>query len=70
MNIACHNPATDFISISGSVPQSLELCSVEGVKILEAENTTRIDVSNLPSGIYFLRMRYGRDIFIGKIVKL
>jgi hypothetical protein len=48
----------------------VELYSIEGYKILNAENTDKIDIRNLAPGVYFLRMQIGRDVITEKIVKL
>ncbi|MFC2131803.1 T9SS type A sorting domain-containing protein [Bacteroidota bacterium] len=52
------NPATDYIHINSSPKElftNIEIFSTLGVKMIEAINSDEIDVSELPSGIYFLK---------------
>ncbi|MFC2130559.1 T9SS type A sorting domain-containing protein [Bacteroidota bacterium] len=54
------NPATDYIHINPSSIEpisNIEIYSALGVKMIEAINSDKIDVSGLPSGIYFLKYK-------------
>ncbi|MFA6571061.1 MAG: T9SS type A sorting domain-containing protein, partial [Bacteroidota bacterium] len=54
------NPATDYVQLIGynelqSLSQKVEIFSVLGYKVAEAEPSARIDVSGFSPGIYFLK---------------
>ncbi|MFH1052123.1 MAG: YCF48-related protein [bacterium] len=50
------NPATDFIKINlFDYFDSIELYSTLGLKVLETKYQDKIDISTLPSGMYFLK---------------
>ncbi len=49
------NPATDFINISSDIGNKVEIYSVLGEKLIISNDKNRIDVSFLPTGIYFLK---------------
>jgi len=52
------NPVTDILHISGDYSgQQVRIYSPEGFKVYEAEFTNEIDLSKLPVGIYFMRVR-------------
>jgi len=61
------NPASDYIHIKGCEKKFIEIYSVEGIKVIEAENGNRIDVSKLPSGIYYCTLKTG---MLSETVKL
>ena len=69
------NPATDKIAIeiSGNPKQSsLSIVNIEGQQLLTRQITepqTQIDISNLPSGVYFVRVISERTVEVGKIIK-
>lgn len=53
------NPANDFIILSGYTGKNISVLSIYGRTLLEKEvinNETQLDISNLPEGIYFVRI--------------
>ena len=69
------NPATDKITVelSGMTQGgNLTIGDIEGQQLLTrqiAEPKTQIDISNLPSGIYFVRITNEMTAEVGKFVK-
>jgi hypothetical protein len=52
------NPVTDILHISGDYSgEQVSIYSPEGFKVYEAEFMNEIDLSKLPVGIYFMRVR-------------
>jgi hypothetical protein len=69
------NPATDKITIEiaeGQAPGQLSMMNLNGEEILTCsliKPKTQIDISNLPSGVYFVRLTNDKTVDVGKIVK-
>jgi hypothetical protein len=69
------NPATDKITIetSGETQESyLAIVNIDGQEVLTRQITqpkTQIDISNLPSGVYFVRLLNEKTVEVGKIIK-
>ena len=69
------NPSTDKITIelSGSVKESyLAIVNTEGQQLLTRQITdpkTQIDISNLPNGVYFVRLTNDKSVEVRKFVK-
>jgi acetyl esterase/lipase len=65
------NPATTEISISmeTGVSFSTEIINVLGAIVLKNQNETRLDISGLQKGIYFLKTKVGNDFFTQKFIK-
>jgi hypothetical protein len=69
------NPATDKITIetSGETQESyLAIVNIEGQQIMTSEITqpkNTIDISKLPSGVYFVRLTGDRTVEVRKFVK-
>jgi hypothetical protein len=70
------NPATDNITveISGKAANgsNLSILNIEGQALIARQITkpkTQIDISLLPSGVYFVRVTGERTVEVGKIVK-
>lgn len=65
------NPATDLVNIrSAKEVKSIQLLSAEGEAVRKNLNSTRISLSGLPSGIYFMKIELSNGrIQFEKIVK-
>jgi hypothetical protein len=69
------NPATDKITVelSGAVKEStVSIVNIEGQQLIThqiTQPTTIFDVSNLPSGVYFVQLTNDRMVEVGKFVK-
>jgi len=69
------NPAIDRITveISGTAKGcNLSIVNIEGQELIPrqiSEPKTEIDISNLPSGVYFVRLTNDRMVEVGKIIK-
>ncbi len=66
------NPATKYITIESVEPATIEIYSMQGQRMkVTSTNDIRInvDVSALPSGVYFLKAKTGKGIVMKKFVK-
>ena len=69
------NPANDKITIeiSGKTNESnLAIVNIEGQELISQQVTepkTTIDISTLPSGVYFVRLTNDKTIEVGKFMK-
>ncbi len=69
------NPATDKITIEiaeGQAPIQLSMMNLNGKKVLTRsliKPKTQIDIGNLPSGVYFVRLTNDKTVEVGKFVK-
>ena len=69
------NPATDKITIEiaeGQAPSQLSMMNLNGEEVLTCsliKPKTQIDISNLPSGVYFMRLTNDKMVELGKFVK-
>ncbi|MDM8159887.1 fibronectin type III domain-containing protein [Labilibaculum sp. K2S] len=69
------NPAKDFVTlyIQGNIQSKVRISSLTGKTIqiitLDQESNT-IDISNLPSGMYFISIEDGDEIISKKLIKL
>ena len=69
------NPATDKITIESSptpTPSQLSIMNLNGQVLITRQITepkTHVDISMLPSGIYFVRIMGERTVEVGKFVK-
>jgi hypothetical protein len=65
------NPANSFVNISGDF-QKAEIIDANGRVVRVAENNggkrMRIDISDLTSGIYFLRFQSAENIMVKKLI--
>ena len=76
LNISVYpNPASDklTVEISGNPNGSnLSLANIEGQQIIKRQITepkTQLDISNLPSGVYFVRLTGEKNVSVGKFIK-
>jgi hypothetical protein len=64
------NPTTDFLHIVSNTAQKATLFNTAGQKILETNNATKLDVTDLPSGVYLLNLTNNQNqISSFKIIK-
>ncbi len=69
------NPSNDKITISSfalTVPIQLSIFNVSGERVFEGQLTdieTQIDISNLPQGVYFVRVQDEKMVEVEKIIK-
>jgi hypothetical protein len=69
------NPATDKITIETSGAANgceLVIVNIAGQQLITRQITepkTQIDISNLSSGVYFVRLTNDRTVAVGKIIK-
>ena len=65
------NPATDHIVIDVESQAAVEIYTLSGARVLmtEAMPGAPVNVSNLPSGTYILRVGDGRNWLTGKLIK-
>ncbi|MFH1003906.1 MAG: T9SS type A sorting domain-containing protein [Bacteroidota bacterium] len=66
------NPATDNLTIESPQQAVMEISSIQGqlIKTLATNgNKTSIDISALPNGMYFIKMKTEKGIAVKKFVK-
>ena len=65
------NPTTDIVYIKGAVPANIQLYNLTGQLIKQANNADKISLSELPNGMYFIRLfsNQGELLYQDKIVK-
>ena len=64
------NPTTDFLHIVSNTAQKATLFNTAGQKLLETNNATKLDVIDLPSGVYLLNLQNNQNqISTFKIIK-
>jgi hypothetical protein len=64
------NPATNILKVSGvSNIDSVKVYSVLGRLEKEVFNTHQIDISDLASGVYMVKVNNGSDMISKKIIK-
>jgi hypothetical protein len=69
------NPSTDKITVEltgATLDGNLTIVNIEGQQLITRQITmtkTQIDISNLPSGIYFVRLTNDKTVEVGKIIK-
>lgn len=63
------NPTTDVLNINGAALESVELYALDGRLVLAQQNATTLDMSNLPAGIYTIRIRTAGGTGVTKVVK-
>ena len=64
------NPTTGLLNIKNLPEEALvEVFEVTGRKVLQAQNTSEIDLNNLPEGIYELKVNFKRNLKSFKVIK-
>ncbi|MFN3554918.1 MAG: T9SS type A sorting domain-containing protein [Bacteroidales bacterium] len=63
------NPARDYLAIEPILnePFTVSLFDMRGVQWLQTQNTHRIDVSQMPRGVYILRIEQSGMIYRSKV---
>jgi hypothetical protein len=67
------NPSSDYITIDIPEKATIEIINIEGqiIKSISAKgNNATIDISGLPSGMYFVTVKTGKGIEVRKFIKL
>jgi hypothetical protein len=65
------NPVADKLTIESPQRATIEIFNMEGqvIKIIASNNKAIINVSTLPNGLYFVKVKTEKGIFIKKFVK-
>ena len=69
------NPANEYITLEIKIPinkTSLSILNTKGQELIKQQITTtqfKIDVSQLPNGVYFVKLMNAKGIEVGKFVK-
>ncbi|AUC81007.1 T9SS type A sorting domain-containing protein [Lacinutrix sp. Bg11-31] len=66
------NPSKDFINIKMNNPKSIEkveVFDITGKRVLNFNNTTKINITNLGNGVYMLRVQTDKGSVTKKIIK-
>ena len=69
------NPTTDYIIIETSeIPANsflsiMNFCGLELISRLITNPKTQLDITNLPCGVYFVRLTNERNVTMGKFIK-
>ena len=64
------NPTTGFLEIQGTETDRIEVIDLHGrIMQVEIQPTSSLDISNLTSGIYFLKIHVEDQIIIRRIIK-
>lgn len=67
------NPANEKIELNGLKEGNIEILDLQGIiikKIIITENNQSIKIFDLRSGIYFVKIYSGKNIYLKKLVKL
>jgi len=66
------NPASDFLYLHGrqELPESAEIFSITGKKIMHVNYPQKISVSHLAPGIYLIKIKSSHYTWTGKFQKL
>lgn len=63
------NPNSGVLHITTEEQFVLEIYSISGMLLLKSENEKNVDLSNINSGIYILKLKVDNRIFTNKIIK-
>ena len=66
------NPSSTNITIESPSIDHLTILNLNGQEIITRQITgpkTKLDISNLPGGVYFVRLTNDRTVTVGKIIK-
>ena len=66
-NVEIQNPVKDILNIkNGELAENFEIYSTDGRKILQSKNFKNINITNLPKGIYILKIRLKSGEIVSK----
>jgi len=66
------NPSSDFITVNIPLNSDIEIVNINGQVIRKFKNSqsqTKIDISSLTNGIYFIKVKVNSETIIRKIIK-
>jgi hypothetical protein len=65
------NPATDKVEIAGQCDETIEIINTQGetVQFAPLSDTHTVDITHLAKGIYFLRIKTGKNYILKKLIK-
>ena len=69
------NPAVDIVTIETLTPLKkgqLSISNLHGLELITCQITsskTQLDISGLPGGIYFVRLKNDKAVAVGKFIK-
>ncbi len=66
------NPANDIIELSVFKPNinyEVDIINIHGDQIIKIKNENKINISELSSGVYFLKIRQGNNSIVRKLIK-
>ena len=66
------NPSSDEITIETPARGTLSILDINGQQLLQKKitgQTTLIDISTLPGGVYFVKATGERTVQVGKVIK-
>jgi hypothetical protein len=68
------NPASEYVTIRIAAPvtSQLTISNINGEELITRQITqpkTQLDISSLPSGVYFVRLTSEKSVVTGKIIK-
>jgi hypothetical protein len=65
------NPSRGMVSIEGQNIKSVSIMDLSGKTVYKktvAGNKTRLDVSNLPKSVYFIRIEAEKEVRVKKLI--
>ncbi len=63
------NPTHGMLHIKADNVVSVEVCTIEGRVVMRASQTNKIDMSSLPTGVYYIRVESQQGRSVHKVVK-
>ena len=63
------NPTKDIITIETRLDIEVELYDIMGKKVISESNAKRLDLSNLPNGMYNMSILYNGVRYSKKVIK-
>ncbi len=61
------NPANEFVSFS-EIPDKIQIYDIKGKVLKQFSNKSSIDITDLPNGIYFLKLLFDKNIYVRKLI--